>query len=688
MNVVPLRSPFSNTRGIALTSCAAALAGPMLAGCGPSESSATEIEVGPATLAINGTDVTHLEVNANGSWEALAEPEWLSVEPSEGTGNETLTISADREDLEVDTYAGAVMVVGSSDVIETAPVVMRFPELGGFVESPHDNLEARRSAPERDVAALQAGEDYVPGEILVGLDREFVALQEHGLTRASEGADLEPSMQALEAAADDIGAQISARSSKVYVPSAGFTKLEVDTPDVAGAIADLRRDGRIRYAEPNEIVELEAADDEYYDLQWHYERINLEEAWEITTGYEDTVVAVIDADFHPDHPDLTDNLLPGFDFTRNTENLEVFNTNCRGHGTHVAGTVAAVAGNQKGIAGVAPSVRVLPLSNTEASGPCTMSGDGITRAIHYAAGDYVSEAGRLEEPVDVINMSFGSDSTSEDRQTAYDSAYDAGIVLITSAGNRGNPGPDDDFEPGDMTHPAVLPNVMAVSATDQFDDLASYSSYGEDVWVAAPGGSTANNIGDTDFAARVLSTSWSYPDAVDENGDRIQELVEPEDDTEEGYAYELKSGTSMASPHVAAVAGLMRSVNPDLSHSQVAEILRQTATDLGEPGHNDEFGYGLINAEAAVRVAADELRVPTDEVVVRVIGPGDQVIHEAQADAGGGFDLGPLAAGEYTVQAGSLRGGEIGAPGTVYGELTIEIDYTGDETVLVPVSAR
>jgi subtilisin family serine protease len=647
------------------------------AACGPG-GLASELEAGPATLALRGIETTYLEVRANGSWTAAAEPGWLSIEPEVGTGNETITVTVDRSGLEVDTYAGAIVITGNIETSVVVPVLMRFPEFDGRIHSPGGNLLAReRARPE--LRELRAGVDFVPGEVLVGLDKELVAIEEHGLFGAVDPG-IEPSAAALQAAAHQLGARVGARHTEMVSPALGLASITVDTPDVAAAIAELRRDGRARYAEPNFLMELHAADDPHFGLQWHYQNINLEQAWEITDGYEETIVAVIDADFHPNHPDLAANLLPGFDFVRNSDDLLIYNQRCGAHGTHVAGTIAAVTHNGTGVAGAAPRVRVLPLNIApEPDDPdappddvsCGLPLAASVRAIMYAAGASDPFAGRLARPVDVINMSFGGSSPSDARAEALAFARDAGVVLISSAGNGGR-----DEDP--ISYPAANEIVYAIAATGPDDTRAPYSSFGPEVWVAAPGGNIGQRIPGTDYTARVLSTDFDYPQ-------RTQELVEVIDAA--GHAYGLKQGTSMASPHAAAVAALMRSVNPTLPPDDVAEILALTATDLGPPGRDQEYGYGLINAEAAVAVARDNHRVRPDELVVRVL-QGGEAIHEAAVSAGGAFDLGPLAAGEYRIQAGSLRDGQLDVPGTVYGEMTFTVEYTGNDSLRIPVNAR
>jgi subtilisin family serine protease len=214
-----------------------------------------------------------------------------------------------------------------------------------------------------------------------------------------------------------------------------------------------------------------------------------------------------------------------------------------GHGTHVAGTIAAETNNGVGVAGVMWQAQILPLKvlNSRGSGS---SGD-VASAIRYAA----------DQGADVINMSLGSSSCSQTIADAVNYAYfDKGVVIVAAAGNNG----------GSIGYPAKHPPVIAVGATDHNDHKAYFSSFGDDLDVVAPG-------------VTVFST-------VPNNG------------------YDAFSGTSMASPHVAGVAGLLLAQRPDLSNGQVREILRQSTDDLGQSGFDRYYGYGRVNAYQSLQM--------------------------------------------------------------------------------------
>jgi type VII secretion-associated serine protease mycosin len=288
--------------------------------------------------------------------------------------------------------------------------------------------------------------------------------------------------------------------------------------------------------------------DEYREYQWDLDKMSVPDAWEQSTG-ADVVVAVIDTGVDGNHPDLSGNVLTGYDAIDDTEGGD---SDGNGHGTHVAGTVAAVTGNGEGIAGVAPDAKVLPVKvlDAEGSGWSSDTAEGIVWAADNGA--------------QVINLSLGSDSSTEAEETAVAYAIDNGVTVVAAAGNEREEG-------SPTSYPAAYEGVIAVAATDADDEIAEYSNRGDYVDVAAPG-------------SAILST---YPGDLTEDGSEYAEL----------------SGTSMAAPHVAAVAALIKAVQPDLSPDGVQNALESSAVDLGEDGFDEDFGHGRIDAAAALDAA-------------------------------------------------------------------------------------
>ncbi|MET0417219.1 MAG: S8 family serine peptidase [Actinoplanes sp.] len=289
-------------------------------------------------------------------------------------------------------------------------------------------------------------------------------------------------------------------------------------------------------------TDIPAGSDPYRSQQWDFSKISVAKAWEQSTG-AGVVVAVIDSGVDATHPDLQGNVLAGYDAIADKAGA---GTDPNGHGTHVAGTIAAVTGNNAGISAIAPDATILPIRALGANGSGYMSdtAEGILWAADHGAS--------------VINMSLGSSSKVTAVSNAITYARSKGVVVVASAGNsraKGSP----------INYPAADQGVIGVAATDSTDKIASYSTAGSFVDVAAPG-------------SNILST---YPTAL-------------------GNSYVSMNGTSMASPHVAAVAALLKAYRPALTPDQVQIALQSSAVDLGTKGRDNDFGYGRIDAAAAL----------------------------------------------------------------------------------------
>ncbi|HDN80020.1 MAG TPA: peptidase S8, partial [Chloroflexi bacterium] len=297
--------------------------------------------------------------------------------------------------------------------------------------------------------------------------------------------------------------------------------------------------------------------DSYYETyQWNLRRINAPSAWGITTG-NDTIIAILDTGVDTGHPDLAAKIVNGYDFVNGDSDPSDDN----GHGTHVAGIAAAVSNNGIGIAGVSWGARIMPVKVMDADGEG--SHYDIANGIIWAANNGAR----------IINLSLGSQASSQTLQNAVNEAYTKGCLLVAAAGNyyqEGNP----------VIYPAAYPNVLAVAATGYNDEHASYSEAGDYVDVAAPGGNPESDA-DTDPNHWIMSTFWRG----------------------KGYGdYLWMAGTSQAAPHVAGLAALVWTVNPSLSNDGVASVITSSAVDIGDLGKDDFFGYGRIDAYAAVKM--------------------------------------------------------------------------------------
>jgi type VII secretion-associated serine protease mycosin len=296
-------------------------------------------------------------------------------------------------------------------------------------------------------------------------------------------------------------------------------------------------------------------DTRYSTYQWNLPQIRAPYAWAVSTGSSDVIVAVLDSGVDLTHPDLEGQLVAGYDFV----NTDTNPSDDRGHGTHVAGIVAAHTNNNQGMASVAWGSKIMPVKVLDSRGRGTHSqgADGIIWATGQGAR--------------IINLSLGGESSSATLQNAVNYAYDRGVLVVAAAGNKyeqGNP----------VMYPAAYPHVLAVAATGDQDEHADYSETGAYVDVAAPGGNPSSSW-DSNPDHWILSTYWRGAG----RGEYLQ-----------------VSGTSQAAPHVAGLAALVWSVNPSMSNDQVEQVIEETAVDLGAPGRDDVFGYGRIDAYKAL----------------------------------------------------------------------------------------
>ncbi|WP_282941489.1 S8 family peptidase [Paenibacillus sp. RC67] len=278
----------------------------------------------------------------------------------------------------------------------------------------------------------------------------------------------------------------------------------------------------------------------YQRYQWNLPIIDTELGWSISKGSQDIKVAIVDTGVDLNHPDLKDQLISGY----NVVNNNAPPADDVGHGTHVAGIVGAIVNNNLGVAGMSWYNRIMPVKVLDQSG--AGSTYSVAQGIIWAT----------DHGAKVINMSLGNYAEANFLHDAIKYAYDHDVVLIAASGN------DNTATPG---FPAAYPEVFAVAATDANKNKASFSNYGDYIDVAAPG----------------VSIASTYPH----------------------NQYAALSGTSMASPHVTALAALIRSVNPQLKNTEVMQIMRDTAQDIGPKGKDPYYGNGLIDVVAALKKA-------------------------------------------------------------------------------------
>lgn len=291
--------------------------------------------------------------------------------------------------------------------------------------------------------------------------------------------------------------------------------------------------------------------DPLYGQQWNLRSINVETAWNETHG-EGVTVAVIDTGVSQ-VPDLKDTeFVEGYDFVNNRTEASDDN----GHGTHVAGTVAQSTNNGYGVAGVAYNAKIMPLKVLSAGGGGTIS--DIAEAIKFAA----------DNGADVINMSLGGGGESQLMQEAINYAYDKGVVIVAAAGNSGQ---------NAAGYPARYPRVIGVAALDPTGNKTPYSNFGAGVDIAAPGGLT---------------------EGENQAGGILQETINPETG---GSMFAAFQGTSMASPHVAGIAALVKA-SGITEPEDVARVIKESARKVQEDPLN-HFGAGHVDAGSAVQLA-------------------------------------------------------------------------------------
>ena len=386
---------------------------------------------------------------------------------------------------------------------------------------------------------------YVPGQVLV---------------------KFKPSVSSLMQAS-----ALAAFETKVVtrIPGIDVTVVRIEGgATVEDTVAALRNSPDVEFAEPNAVCRaLVTPNDTLFKYQYALSNtgqmigtvpgspqgkpsadIKAPEAWEETEGSPSVVIAIVDTGVDLTHVDLQSKIkASGRDFVNG--DLDASDDN--GHGTMVAGIAAAATNNNEGIAGVAWNAMILPVKVLDASG--NGPSDAVAQGIIWAA----------DNGANVINLSLGSETPSLTLQNAVKYAYDKGLFIAAAAGNSNTA----------VDYPAAYhPYCFTVAATDYNDLRASWSNYGPEVDVAAPGD-------------RVLAP---YPQAL----------------TPLGFIpYAYGTGTSMSAPHVAGLAALILAEKPTLTPAQIQAIIRYSADDVNAStygGRDDFLGYGRINMESAL----------------------------------------------------------------------------------------
>lgn len=405
---------------------------------------------------------------------------------------------------------------------------------------------------------------------------------------------------------------------------------------------------------------------------WHYNMVDAPRAWATTTGSASVLVAVVDNGIRFDHPAIAPNLThDGYNFVTGGNRLTVAQPVCEGgttlvpeagygpdptdpddltytgtcwdrssvgnHGLHVAGTIGATGNDGVGTTGLNWAVRIRPVRVLDISG--SGSEFDVAQGMLYAAGLPASNGtgGTVTAPsrAALINMSLGG-GFSTLMQNAAIAATNAGSLIIAAAGND---------EVNALDYPGGFAQVLPVIALGPDMQLASYTNIGTPTGLSAPGGGIRFDA-TTDGSAGVLSTVWDFVAGAPE--------------------YAFYEGTSMATPHVTGVAALVLAANPTFTGAQIRARLQSTAIDLGPPGPDDIYGYGLVDAYNAINNFTQPLRTTYVRIVNATTG---DTVKTVAVQADGSYSVTMNTLGTYYVVAGQdeQNDGRIGVPGRKFG---------------------
>jgi len=332
-------------------------------------------------------------------------------------------------------------------------------------------------------------------------------------------------------------------------------RIRVPSTSIDTIAGKLQRHPAVKFVERNRVLAPNAApNDPYFPDEWHLTKIMAPDAWNLTLGSPNIVIAFLDSGIDATHPDLAAKLVAGYNtYNGNTDTADVY-----GHGTKVAGAGAAITDNGQGVAGIARANGIMPVRVTDTAGYAYDStiANGLTWAVDHGAR--------------VMSISFADIAGSSTIRSAAQYVMNKGGVVVAAAGNCGC-----------VDSTAENPYLLSVSATDSSDTIASWSSRGPYVDLSAPG------VG-------ILTTTV-------------------------GGGYAGVSGTSFSAPIVAGVAALVLSAKPNLSATGVVQLLEANADDLGDPGWDQNYGFGRVNAYRAVAAAAGSGFAPAPDTTAPTV---------------------------------------------------------------------
>lgn len=525
----------------------------------------------PGEVVLEGLEGSlALRVGSNLAWRVESDSTWLSVIPTAGIGSKVVQLKAEFADElpNQPEYTGSLRISG--DVEAEVRVRLLQARVTGRVV---DSSPAASSLASRPARPPDAAPSTTQAEILVKYR-------------------------------SDLRSAVLPQGSRVLSHDrvSRITKLQATHPEAL--LQRLRLDPSVEWAEPNGRVAAQGEPtDQYYPQQWYLRSTGARFAYQ--QSYTTPVtVAVVDTGVRYDHPDLAGRLWqPGqgaYDFVGDsssptdpcgspdanspgdpdpTDPCDLLSETGGSHGTHVTGIIVANTGtftppcptcSSSGVVGMAYNapIKVLPLRVLDAGGSGTF--ENVALALRYAAGIPVEKGGVLLQnpsPAKVINLSLGSTSYSNAMCEAVAEVVNLGVLVVAAAGNF------QTRSPGALVYPAACPGAISVAATDMYNRVAFYSQQNGEVDIAAPGGNTAQSGGG------ILSTTWNYRTHLPN--------------------YTFYMGTSQATPQVAAALAMAFSSGRASTAEEARNLILQSATDLGPPGRDDAYGYGLLNLPGA-----------------------------------------------------------------------------------------
>jgi len=499
----------------------------------------------------------------------------------------------------------------------------------GFAGASNYTLVLGQGTTSAAAGAVHLGAPLVPGEVLVRFRDGVVS------AAASRGGPKDLVAMARSLGLVALGGEFTGGSAHLALPEDPAARARalgalgakpvsdlgglLDPTTVArretwSLVAALRARPDVVSADPNYVYTAQAVpNDAYYPLQWHYPLIQLPQAWDITKGSIQVIVAVADTGQAMEHPDFAGKLVAGYDFISNTANSNdgtgrdadpadpgdaTGGAPSSFHGTHVAGTIGAntndaeSGGYNGGVAGVSWNSKIMPVRVLGKGGGTSAD---IIAGVRWAAGLPVSGVPAAAKKADIINMSLGcQDCYSATEEAEYLNIRNQGVIVIAASGNANT---------SVKGYPSSYLNVVSVAAVDSLKARAPYSNFNDAVDIAAPGGDTSVDRDGDGYVDGVLSTMLQ------------QDAATP--------IWTFYQGTSMATPHVAGVVALMKSVCTTLTPAQLDTLISTGAItdDIGAAGRDNQFGHGLVNALKAVQAAQTQCGSSPTEAGIGVDPP-------------------------------------------------------------------